>query len=1459
MGAPGYDVDFATWAKAGQGMGGAADTLASAVDTLCHELAGAGAPWGQDDIGRAFFNGSDGAPGFGTVRDTVLAGSADMVNLLRATGDTLMINGRNYRLAEDASTVGAAIPEGADNGALARQDPYRLPPVTESLTHSDPPPPVVQQVWGFVGTLLGGVEWPDGDMDALGRVKNSFTTVATVLVGVAQDVEGHARTVTANNAGETVEKFATFAAALQGGGEELGLLWLAGKCRQLADAVDFLMKQKNAARLQIELSCGFLLLTWALAWAISWLTGGSSIATAEAITEAEGFVLRTFLVTVAKAVAKAAGAGLWFAGGMDALGQYARIREGVQDGFDGGELAHALEEGAIAGAVMGGVGGTVAGLNTRFTTALADLMGSSGLARAGFAGVTGTLGNLAAQGLVEQKLDVGQAAAFGFGMAGLGLAGDVGKHILGQTSPLAEGAHRTKSDVPVDLSHYSDEGTSLDGRPTLESSSNEPVTTQGEAPGGTTMAGFDVPADDGPTHMDVPDAGQNRIHDVLYADQETGTDSGGEVVNSFTGQVTGAHYVIDGDFNGTVNLAGGGVEFKTAGGAEPALGQGPDGTTLVGGQGVNPPAGGSGTSGTAAPGQAGSAGLAGSTGGTPAAPAPNGTAGPPAPDAGVTGVHLDQAGFGSDVSRPDGGGAPQGGPVLRGAEPGDGGRPDAPRFHPGRTEAGPREVQEFRSADLNPDTRPPLIPVRGEGALTGLRGEHAYTLAEGDALHASQWSRLREDATATPVGRVHHPFENASKVEVRRLGVIAPDGGEHTVTEFTVRVRYHAEPGMTPQEVVRAQSNVLDAVDVHYNHQHRLADRSQVHVRVEFERAESADGAVRLRPGDGMDAGERPDMLTWYADMDPVTVAHEVGHHLDLHDEYADPQRPGAETLTAPGVSREPNLMGDALRTWADHTLIVDHNGQPVPSAAGLRDRHLSALQQLADRAPGAREAHGDAGPAVPAEHATRESGPLDLPDHVRDLLDRVGEDGRPVFPAEGRDALDHAVLLDRMHTLFGDEARTPAHLRYTEALTDAAHRLYETAPDYSFHESDLRGLRHLADVAGASPEGVHPHADLLHEVARETLGRNPAPREIEALTRLAEHLNDRMGGRVPFELSSDALHRAAADRLGTTRSPETTRQAIERLVADLPRDPGEHPVPRMSKYQDQKKNRLDTQRMVVNEAIQKYEQEYNGGRRLSARDRQALGDDIKEELTRQRGYVTSNEPRPKIWEAVRNKIFEEAPKGKNGEYLDAYSGQPIKPGDVNIGHKKGDEYRKLVKDASKLKLTKAQFSAAVNAHWLYQTEQGSGPGGNKSGANEDRSNNPSNLFKNAKMKNGVLYTEDGRKIEPNGTVIDVQTGKKLDKGEAPKKVIKELERAQQQAIKDAQQANQWLQETAQKANPNEKEVKALDAQVKANEAQKKADDAWFFKGSAQKEADKLQEKANKAREQAQKKGFFSW
>jgi hypothetical protein len=108
----GFEVHPHTWTRSGRGVIEASDALASAVDrTLCPALVAAGACWGSDDIGRAFFNGDGRSPGFGKVRDALLADLADMVNLLRATGGMLIVSGRRYYEAETASTYRRRSPD----------------------------------------------------------------------------------------------------------------------------------------------------------------------------------------------------------------------------------------------------------------------------------------------------------------------------------------------------------------------------------------------------------------------------------------------------------------------------------------------------------------------------------------------------------------------------------------------------------------------------------------------------------------------------------------------------------------------------------------------------------------------------------------------------------------------------------------------------------------------------------------------------------------------------------------------------------------------------------------------------------------------------------------------------------------------------------------------------------------------------------------------------------------------------------------------------------------------------------------------------------------------------------------------------------------------------------------------------------------------------------------------------
>ncbi len=431
----GYTAVPATWRASGQGMVGASVRLASAVDRLCRQLNAVEGCWGDDDIGRAFFNGDAKAEGFGAWRNQVLAAAADAVNLVRATGGMLSVSGRNYAVAEDASTVGGPRPAGADQGALATLDPYRLPSITAHWLKSDPEPPGHVQMLRLMECLVGGCQLPDGNLAGLAAMRDAFHAAARAIGEVATEVRRHVQVVTADNAGAAAQTFASFADALIGGADGGGLQWLSSNCDGLGDWVDTLIKEKRAARLQFNLSVTFLSSMWLAAMMISAPTGGGSITTALAVTRAEAAGLRAMIWRIVRSMAM----GAVFSGGMDMAGQFARRSEGLQTGYDWTELAKAGGEGAIAGLVMGGAHEWMTNSKTPFATAVASYLKAggftAGVTRFGLSGVTGTAGNVAGQAAIEHRVDLVQAAEFGFGMAGIESAKEVAGAVFKSSGP----------------------------------------------------------------------------------------------------------------------------------------------------------------------------------------------------------------------------------------------------------------------------------------------------------------------------------------------------------------------------------------------------------------------------------------------------------------------------------------------------------------------------------------------------------------------------------------------------------------------------------------------------------------------------------------------------------------------------------------------------------------------------------------------------------------------------------------------------------------------------------------------------------------------------------------------------------------------------------------------------------------------------------------------------------------
>ncbi|MBF8193894.1 hypothetical protein ITP53_51115, partial [Nonomuraea sp. K274] len=455
-------------------------------------------------------------------------------------------------------------------------------------------------------------------------------------------------------------------------------------------------------------------------------------------------------------------------------------------------------------------------------------------------------------------------------------------------------------------------------------------------------------------------------------------------------------------------------------------------------------------------------------------------------------------------------------------------------------------------SSLDHATRTPYLNVDPPPGAAAQRHANAY---EPRAVPlALQWDGLRRSAEPARVTVSGLPATGLHPdVEVRRL-LVPWRGAQRTVTEFTVRVYYRADPGVTAEEIATAHDSLLMGVDLYYNYQHELPDGSQLHVRMEFSPAPGSapDGkVVRLHSGTGtrgFDFADRQswygagevittpldqmasyrhrapiDYMSWYAGMEPVLFAHETMHLFGLFDEYVDPNDPNRRNLATPDVRADANLLGAAVLMWAQGRPMLDRDGHVVPEAAGLRDRHLLHLFELVPQNTGS--------PKVPlVRPATRGNAEewsrpdydpaAHLPGDVRGLLD--------AFPSDGRPLAEHLRRLERMNVLFGDARNlTPDHLAYTDALVTMAQDLYGTGPEYSFSADELTSLRRLSTLLlGDTP----PRTDLLQEQVNALLGRDPATRADNRQTQVLATLATTVSPR-PGESGADTLRRAIEAR----------------------------------------------------------------------------------------------------------------------------------------------------------------------------------------------------------------------------------------------------------------------------------------------------------------------------------------
>ncbi len=185
-------------------------------------------------------------------------------------------------------------------------------------------------------------------------------------------------------------------------------------------------------------------------------------------------------------------------------------------------------------------------------------------------------------------------------------------------------------------------------------------------------------------------------------------------------------------------------------------------------------------------------------------------------------------------------------------------------------------------------------------------------------------------------------------------------GGNGNTTEHTVdfhrsdgpygwTVAYDVE--ITPAEVritvgveITPQSGVSDATveaveeeaerefgryfDGRFTLEDASGDTRPLRFEVDFDHS-SPHHEVDLYPGDGRD-----NVTNWYANSEPITRAHELGHMLGLTDEYVDTEEnvPGRNSASGSDVYRDNSLMGHFHDQGLDAADVRERHGEDIAS-----------------------------------------------------------------------------------------------------------------------------------------------------------------------------------------------------------------------------------------------------------------------------------------------------------------------------------------------------------------------------------------------------------------------------------------------------------------------------------------------------------------------------------------------
>jgi hypothetical protein len=421
-------VDPESWLSAGKGVRKAADDLAEGVDEFCRAVDER--PFGQDDLGRALFEGDPeaGMPGFARLRDDLLKDLVGAVNLLRAMAAGMVVAGCRYAATEDLNArmiAGGGYAEAGEAtteipyaqeypGWLTDPDIYKPELSPSGLPTTTPAPDLVSQAIWFLESVGVGSAWPDGDLDGVARLRDAATTVGRVVADVQEQVAGQAGRVTGAGSGLATAVFGRTTRVVHG--ENGQLADLHRRCAHLADSGQIGYDAIVEARRRFLASAAFVVALMLIAKLLAPRLGPLLDVVVKKLLRTEGQVLRITLLIIRQAAL-----GAMYSGGLSAIDQL--FATGT---INVGKLVRDMLHGALAGGLMAGAHGALPALLRRggpALTGLAEAMESATWERA-FSRVMvgGAVSStvLATTGWASGAgWDWKHAAEMGFGMAAL--------------------------------------------------------------------------------------------------------------------------------------------------------------------------------------------------------------------------------------------------------------------------------------------------------------------------------------------------------------------------------------------------------------------------------------------------------------------------------------------------------------------------------------------------------------------------------------------------------------------------------------------------------------------------------------------------------------------------------------------------------------------------------------------------------------------------------------------------------------------------------------------------------------------------------------------------------------------------------------------------------------------------------------------------------------------------------